>query len=178
MTNDIQAIETQFFRSLGDGTKAAVYLQQLVQAVVTSRDTSILVKAIDRAENDKRDEQAGKVIRAVVRAIWPGAKMSKDKNGQPRITIKGIEADTTAIAALNGAVKDNLSFRHHTFLKRISPPSEDKVVSFTDKNVEAFLKRAAKAGVNLTAAVVMVQTKAKAMQEEARLLAAGEEPAH
>ena len=116
--NNIDTIGSSFFRNLGDGVKAASNLQEMVLSVVKSRDTTILSRAMYRAEKEKNDTNASGAIRVVVGEVYPDAKLHKNKEtGEYKITIKGCEADTSALERLATVVEKGLSLRHATFRK-------------------------------------------------------------
>lgn len=128
--------EQRFYRALGNGEQAGLELCNMIRSVMSSRDTTVLVRAIRRAE-DKKDQQAANVVRFVVRHIWPavldengatikaGAKVGKDKNGLPVIKISGVGHDDMAFARLEEAVERKLSIRHKAFRNAVQPPVED-----------------------------------------------------
>ena len=118
-TNDIFAVEKKFYASLGNGIAAGEHLFNMIQSVVSSRDTTVLTRAISRAENDKSDKLAGAAIRLVIGQVWPKAKIAKTKAGDLSIKIKGIDADVEAIARFKDAVERKLSIRNAAFRKAI-----------------------------------------------------------
>ena len=120
MENDIKKTETAFFSSLGNGVAAVEHLQTLTLAVVSSRDTTILTRQMQRAEKEKNDTGASAAIRKVISAVYVGAKIKKDKKtGGYSVSIKGLQADADALDRLNQAVEKKLSIRHATFGKLI-----------------------------------------------------------
>ena len=122
--NDIFEIESKFHRALGDGVKAGAYMQQLILSVVDSRDTTVLVKAIQRASENKADHQAVSTLRAVIGQVWPKAKVTKNKSNTVSILIKGIKEDSEALERLALAVSSEYSIRGVAFKKAIMPESE------------------------------------------------------
>lgn len=118
--NDLNALETAFFRSLGNGVLACENLAGMVMGVVSSRDTTILTKAMSRAMGEKQDGGAVKAIDIVAKQVWPGCKIT-EKDGNYSIRIKGIEADADAITRLKDAVERKLSIRHKTFREVMVP---------------------------------------------------------
>jgi len=116
--NNIETVSGNFFRNLGNGVKAASNLQDMVLSVVKSRDTTVLSKAMYRAEKEKNDTNASGAIRVVVGEVYPDAKLHKNKEtGEYKITIKGCEADADALTRLATVVEKGLSLRHATFRK-------------------------------------------------------------
>lgn len=117
--NDIMNVESKFYSALGNGKDAAKHLAAMVESVFVSRDTGVLVRAIYRAEQKKEDAQAAQAIRTCVRTVWPTAKVSKDKNGQPRILIKGDDGDKAAVKRIREAADKGLSIRGAAFRKAV-----------------------------------------------------------
>lgn len=143
--NDILAVEKKFYSSLGDGAKAGVYLKDMVLSVVDSRDTTVLSRAIQRAEDNKADTQAVKAIRTVVSQVWPKAKVSRNNvTNRLSIIIKGIDADQDALARLKAATECEkpLSIRGTAFLKTIKGTHDAEEKDFDPKKMaEGWFKR-------------------------------------
>lgn len=163
MTNDIMKVEGDFFRNLGNGVKAGDFLYQMVQSVVSSRDTTVLVRAMDRAKNKKQDAQAARTIAMVAGQVWPKAKVTKDKNGYPRITIKGIEADPNALERVKEAVDKGLSIRHTAFRKTVVG-DRDKPEFELKKATLNFAKRLQREGCTKAAAMAAFEAQWDAAQ--------------
>lgn len=137
--NDIFAVETKFYKSLGNGAAALEYAVEMVASVVKSRDTTVLTRAIDRAAG-KGDDKAVASLKLIIRNVWPNAKAVKvKKTGITSIKIKGIEADEEALETCHALVADGASLRG-TLLSKAFGTKTDKVF-----NVEAWAKRSAKA---------------------------------
>lgn len=129
--NDIKAVEDKFINGLGSGVSAAEHLATLMESVSVSRDTTVIARVLSRAEN-KGDTAASGVIRFVTGQVFPGAKIvkPKDTKGVPTLKIKGINADTAAIARLKDAVERKLSIRHSTFRKVVKGDGTDTTPKF------------------------------------------------
>jgi len=160
--NNIETVGVNFFRNLGDGVKAAANLQEMVLSVVKSRDTTVLSKAMYRAEKEKNDTNASGAIRIVVGEVYPDAKLHKNKEtGEYKITIKGCEADTNALTRLATVVEKGLSLRHATFRKTmkgdVEKPAFDAI-----KAAESFIK-AHKNPAEVIAYIHALQAAHKAM---------------
>lgn len=141
MENDIKKTETAFFGALGNGVKAAEHLQTLTLAVVSSRDTTILTRQMQRAESEKNDTGASAAIRKVIAAVFVGAKIKKDKKtGGYSVSIKGVQADADALKRLEQAVEKNLSIRHAAFGKLLKGETDKP-----EFDVKAWAERTAKA---------------------------------
>lgn len=155
--NNVEAIETAFYRALGNGKLAASHMRDLIKSVVSSRDTTIIAKAIYRAK-EKSDDKAASVLSTVTREVFPDAKITKDKSGKFSIKIKGIAANEKAIERLNDAVNSGLSIRGATFLKAVKGEKEKTETQFDAK---AWAERAIKAqgDENIDAMIAALQAK-------------------
>src|SRR6056297_252191 len=151
-TNDIMNVESNFFRSLGNGVKAGEYLQAMILSVVQSRDTTVLVRAMDRARNAKNDEQAARTIALVVGQVWPKCKLGKDKNSIPTIKISGIDADPNALKRLKEATDKGLSIRHSTYRKVLKGDTDTPEFDLKKSSV-ALAKREQRNGITKAAAL-------------------------
>lgn len=160
MKNDLHNVETQFFRNLGNGILAGQHLEQLFQSCVNQRDTTVLVRTMTRAKTEKADEQAARTIAFVARHVWPGAKLSKDKNGNQTLKIKGITADTDAMNRLHTAVEKGLSIRHTTFRKTVQGKTSTSEYD-AKKAAASFVARARKAGMKPAAIKAAVDAALK-----------------
>lgn len=149
--NDVMKLAADFGRTLGNGKKAASHLHDMVVSVVKSRDTKVLSRAYAKADG-KGDKQAVQTMSAIIRAVWPGVKTTKDKNtGEMIIKIKGIEADPAPVARFADAVQRGLSLRD-TLRKHVCDDPNAAEPTFTDDQIieglkadfAAFVKREAK----------------------------------
>ena len=137
--NDIFAVEAKFYKALGNGAAALGYAVEMIESVVTSRDTTVLTRAMDRAAS-KGDDKATAALKLMVRNVWPGSKASKSKKtGQTSIKISGVEADQDALAVCKALVADGVSLRG-TLLSKAFGSGEEKPF-----DVEAWAKRTVKA---------------------------------
>ena len=127
MTNDIKTIEDRFVNSLGSGAGAASALLSMIEAVVVSRDATVLSRAILRAES-KGDTSAASLVRFVVGEVWKGAKITRSKDKKSvSIKLKGIAACDETVGRLRDGVSRKLSLRHSTFRKVVKGDTgEDK----------------------------------------------------
>lgn len=137
--NDVFSVEKKFYKSLGNGAAALSYAVEMIESVVTSRDTTVLTRAIDRAAS-KGDDKAVASLKLLIRNVWPGSKSNKSrKTGQTSIKISGVEADEYAISVCRALVADGVSLRG-TLLSKAFIPAEEKPF-----DVEAWAKRTVKA---------------------------------
>lgn len=158
--NNVENLESTFYRNLGDGVKACAALAGMIESVVTSRDTTVLTKAMRRAVEDKQDEQAARAVALVASQVWPKAKIGKTKDGVMTIRIKGIQACDDALARLRNAVDRDLSIRHSTFRKTIKPvyQEQDSPELALSKKVTGLVKWCDKTeGVTIDALIAALQ---------------------
>lgn len=155
MTNDIMKTESKFYANLGNGQKAGEYLQDMVKSVTVSRDTTVIVKAIQRAEA-KGDKAAASVVRFVFGQVFPSAKVTKSKAGDLSLKIKGIEHDDKALERLAEAVSKGLSIRHSTFRKTVQ--GEQAQAEFDlQKYAKTIASRLKREGQSLDAVIAALQ---------------------
>lgn len=154
MKNDVMNLESNFYRSLGNGKEALKYAADMIQSVVTSRDTTVLSRAIERAAK-KGDDKAAASLRLVIRSVWPEAKTTKDKQGKVSIKIKGVEHDDKALETLSGLVSDGVSLRGTLLTKAFKKETETKEFDAT-----AWAERVTKAHPDaLEAMIAALQAK-------------------
>jgi len=101
---------SSFGRKLGNGIGAGSDLAEIFNHVVTSRDTTPIVGAINKAKA-KKDSQAEKNIRLTLGAIYKDAEIITPKGKSMIIKIKGIKADAKALERLTKLVTDSVSIR-------------------------------------------------------------------
>ena len=101
---------SSFGRKLGNGIGAGSDLAEIFNHVVTSRDTTHIVGAINKAKA-KKDSQAEKNIRLTLGAIYKDAEIITPKGKSMIIKIKGIKADPKALERLTKLVTDSVSIR-------------------------------------------------------------------
>lgn len=99
-----------FGRKLGNGIGAGGDLLDIFNHVVTSRDTTPIVGAMNKAKS-KKDSNALTNIRLTLGAIFNGAEIITPKGKNMIIKIKGIKADTKALKRLDKLVVDGISIR-------------------------------------------------------------------
>lgn len=125
IVNDIAKVESDFFRNLGDGRKAAANALTIMQSVATSRDTMPVANLIRRSTTEKRDDDAAKFLQFLMKQVFPGHKLSKDDNGQYTFKIKGVKADQKKLDNLSEAVDRGLSMRGITIRRLVEHGKED-----------------------------------------------------
>lgn len=109
--NDLEAVASAFYKSLGNGAAASEGLAKIIHATVTSRDTTIFARYQHRVTTEKKDLQAARAMRRVFKAVFPDAKMSTGKDGKPVFKIAGVMHNEDALKRMDQAVKDKVSLR-------------------------------------------------------------------
>lgn len=123
--NDIHKVETNFYRHLGNGKAAASDFATMVKSVVSSRDTTVFVRSMDRIRKNKSDTAAIRAMKTVITAVWPGVKVKLNKErGTFSIIIRGIKADKAALARMDDAITRGLSLRD-AFAKAVKGDADD-----------------------------------------------------
>lgn len=140
--NNMQTVLDRFIKNLGSGVSCGTDLSVLMHDVANTRDTTVVARAIYRAEK-KSDDQAASTVKLVTGQVFPGAKITKNEGKPPTIKIKGIEADTDALERIKGAAERKLSIRHATYRKAVKPPVEEAEEKPFD--AKAWAERAKKA---------------------------------
>ena len=79
MTNDIKSLENKFVNNMGSGIAASANLFELVRTTMNSEDGRPLASAIARLTK-KGDTQGVTAVKAIVGAVFVGAKLKKAKD--------------------------------------------------------------------------------------------------
>ena len=117
---DEKATVTKWKTSLGNGKAALAEAHQAIEAVVISRDTTVIGRMIDAAR-DKQDNAAAQTLSFLTRQVWPKAKITvSKKDDRTSIIIKGIEARNEPVVTLAECVTKGLSLRGATLRKEMT----------------------------------------------------------
>ena len=146
---------SSFGRKLGNGIGAGSDLAEIFNHVVTSRDTTPIVGAINKAKA-KKDSQAEKNIRLTLGAIYKNAEIITPKGKSMIIKIKGIKADAKALERLTKLVVDGVSIRGSKWANDIKGNVITKPTALTPddyKKKAIALVKAGYAGTALAAAI-------------------------
>jgi len=144
-TNNIMKIESEFYRSLGNGVKSLGYIKDMILSVVDSRDTTVLSRAILRAGN-KGDNHADRALRLAISQVFEGAKMvKKPTGGGISIKISGTTVSEAGIKRLKDAATSGLSIRSSAYAKILKgTKDEDEKSEFDVKAWAVRMKKAHK----------------------------------
>jgi hypothetical protein len=155
MTNDIKAIENKFVTAMGSGIAASGYLLEIVASVIKSEDGRPLASAIARL-NSKGDKQGSNAVRAIIGAIFVGAKV-KTANDKKTIvlSLKDAKFDDAAMQRLSDGVERKLSLRS-TLVKEVKGDVEKAPVDLP-KKMAAVLKLMEKEGFSKAACIAALQ---------------------
>ena len=157
MTNDIKSLENKFVNNMGSGIAAGANLFELVRTTMNSEDARPLASAIARLMN-KGDIQGASAVKAIVGAVFVGAKIKKAKDKKTLIIdISKVDVDNVAYSRFAAAIHPDrkLSLRS-TLVKEVlnkKKPDEVKL----PKSAEAFVKRMNKAGFTKAAIIAAIQ---------------------
>ena len=155
MTNDIKAIENKFVTAMGSGIAASGHLRDLVASVIKSEDGRTLASAIGRL-NSKGDKQGANAVRAIIGAIFVGAKVKTAKDKKTIVlSLKDAQFDDDAMQRLSDGVERKLSLRS-TLAKEVKGEVEKAPVDLP-KKMAAVLKLMEKEGFSKAAVVAAMQ---------------------
>lgn len=155
MTNDIKKIEDKFISNMGSGVGAASALFGLVQNAAKSEDGRHLASAIARLAS-KGDAQGVNAVRAVIGAIFVGAKVKKAKDKKTIVlSLKDAKFDDAAMQRLHEGVAAKLSIRS-TLVKRVKGDTEKKELVLSDYAAN-LVKRMNGEGVTKAALIAAIQ---------------------
>ena len=132
MTNDIKSLENKFITNMGSGVAAGANLYELIRTTMNSEDGRSLASAIARLIK-KGDTQGASATKAIVGAVFVGAKLKKAKDKK-----------TLKLSLRSTLVKEVLNKKN---------PSKVEL----PKSAEAFVKRMNKSGFTKAAIIAAIQ---------------------
>lgn len=155
MTNDIKALENKFVTNMGSGVAASANLYELIRTTMNSEDGRPLASAISRLIN-KRDTQGATAVKAIVGAVFVGAKLKKAKDKKTLILdISNVDVDNFALSRFADAVDKKLSLRS-TLVKAVRGVANKKPTELPT-SVAAYVKRMNKEGFSKGAIIAAIQ---------------------
>lgn len=157
MTNDIKSLENKFITNMGSGVAAGANLFELVRTTMNSEDGRPLASAIARLIN-KGDTQGASAVKAIVGAVFVGAKLKKAKDKKTLILdISKADVDNFAYSRFAAAIHPDrkLSLRS-TLVKEVLNKKKPSKVELP-KSAEAFVKRMNKEGFTKAAVIAAIQ---------------------
>jgi hypothetical protein len=155
MTNDIKALENKFVNNMGSGIAATSNLFELIRTTMNSEDGRPLASAIARLIN-KGDTQGATAVKAIVGAVFVGAKLKKAKDKKTLILdIDNVDVDNFAYSRFAAAVDRKLSLRS-TLVKEVLNKKNPTKVELP-KSVAAYVKRMNKEGFSKGAIIAAIQ---------------------
>jgi hypothetical protein len=157
MTNDIKSLENKFVNNMGSGVAAGANLFELVRTTINSEDARPLASAIARLLN-KGDTQGVSAVKAIVGAVFVGAKLKKAKDKKTLILdISKADVDNFAYSRFAAAIHPDrkLSLRS-TLVKEVLNKKKPSKVELP-KSAEAFVKRMNKEGFTKAAVIAAIQ---------------------
>lgn len=113
LVNDMKTVYDSFYRSLGNGLNSSRDLATIMHSLVASRDTNDFGRLYNRVVLEKKDASGARAMKGVLAAIFPGARMVKDKNDPRRAIFKIADCvpDADALARMDKAVEEKVSLR-------------------------------------------------------------------
>ena len=136
-----------FATAMGNGATMGKLFKEAVDHVIVSRDTTVIVRMIQRAEK-RGDKAAASLVRYTFGKIFVGAKVGTKAGNIVKITIKEADQSNAATAALHDLVADGASMRgtkwKAAFATEVEKPAFD---------LQAFVARALKAHPEVSKAV-------------------------
>jgi hypothetical protein len=155
MTNDIKSLENKFITNMGSGVAAGANLFELVRTTMNSEDGRPLASAIARLIN-KGDTKGASAVKAIVGAVFVGAKLKKAKDKKTLILdIDNVDVDNFAYSRFAAAVDRKLSLRS-TLVKEVLNKKNPTKVELP-KSVAAYVKRMNKEGFSKGAIIAAIQ---------------------
>ena len=136
-----------FATAMGNGAAMGKLFKQAVDYVIETRDTTIILRMIQRAEK-RGDKAAASLVRYTFGKIFVGAKVNTKAGNLVGIKIAGSDVSNSAMAALHDLVADGASMRgtkwKAAFATEVEKPAFD---------LQAFVARALKAHPEVSKAV-------------------------
>ena len=157
MTNDIKSLENKFINNMGSGIAAGANLFELVRTTMNSEDARPLASAVARLLN-KGDVQGASAVKAIVGAVFVGAKIKKAKDKKTLIIdISNVDVDNFAFSRFAAAIHPDrkLSLRS-TLVKEVLTQKKPSKVELP-KSSKAFVERMNKQGYTLDAVIASLQ---------------------
>ena len=157
MTNDIKSLENKFITNMGSGVAAGANLYELIRTTMNSEDGRSLASAIARLIK-KGDTQGASATKAIVGAVFVGAKLKKAKDKKTLILdITNVDVDNFALSRFAAAIHPDrkLSLRS-TLVKEVLTQKKPSKVELP-KSSKAFAERMNKQGYTLDAVIASLQ---------------------
>lgn len=144
---NIDQTVNSFATAMGNGAAMGKLFKQAVDYVVETRDTTIILRMIQRAEK-RGDKAAASLVRFTFGKVFTGAKVNTKAGNIVGIKIAGSDVSNSAMAALHDLVTDGASMRgtkwKAAFATEVEKPAFD---------LQAFVARALKAHPEVSKAV-------------------------
>lgn len=136
-----------FATAMGNGAAMGKLFKQAVDYVIETRDTTVILRMIQRAEK-RGDKAAASLVRFTFGKVFTGAKVNTKAGNIVGIKIAGSDVSNSAMAALHDLVADGASMRgtkwKAAFTTEVEKPAFD---------LQAFVARALKAHPEVSKAV-------------------------
>lgn len=119
MKNDMKAVETALFASLGNGAAALEHFTTLVKDATNTGNTDLIRYHMDRVKSKKKDQDALRRYTKVMQQVWPGCTITA-KDGI-KIKTSGCQVEGAVLQKLDALVADNASLRGVKFDRVFQP---------------------------------------------------------
>jgi len=139
MTDFVQDTVTSFSRSIGNGATMGKVFRDAVDHVISTRDSTIVLRLIQLAER-KGDRSASLLVRSTFGKIFVGAKFTSKAGNVVGIKIKDAELSNSAVNALHELTDNKLSMRGPKWKAAFKTETAKP-----DFDLQAFVARAMKA---------------------------------
>ena len=141
MTDFVQDTVTSFSRSIGNGATMGKVFRDAVDHVISTRDSTIVLRLIQLAER-KGDRSASLLVRSTFGKIFVGAKFTSKAGNVVGIKIKDAELSNSAVNALHDLTDNKVSMRGQKWKAAFQTDEDSNKPEF---DLQAFVARAMKA---------------------------------
>lgn len=140
MTYDINANVDKFATAVGNGATMGKLFREAVDYVISSRDTTVILRMMQRAVK-RGDKGAANLVRSTFGKVFVGAKFTTKAGNVVGIKIKDAELSNWAVDTLHILTDDKASMRGKKWKDAFKTETDDK----PDFDLQAFVARAMKA---------------------------------
>lgn len=136
---NIDQTVNSFATAMGNGATMGKLFKDALDYVVSTRDTTVILRMIQRAEK-RGDKAAASLVRFTFGKVFTGAKINTKAGNIVGIKIAGSDISNSAMAALNDLVADKVSMRGTKWKAAFATETEKPAF-----DLQAFVARALKA---------------------------------
>jgi hypothetical protein len=136
-----------FATAMGNGATMGKLFREAVDYVIETRDTTVILRMIQRAEK-RGDKAAASLVRSTFGKVFVGAKVNTKAGNIIGIKIAGSDISNWALSALHALADDKVSMRGPKWKAAFT--TEKETPAF---DLQAFVARALKAHPEVSKAV-------------------------